>query len=717
MTSAAPEPPPNTPPSWQHCRHDATPADPVGCRGIHVTGHTACLAHLADADRNAYLNALTPGAGIDHRGTPFTEDLLHQLLTALHDPTTSQAHIGDAWFDSATFTGDARFGGVAVTGDARFGGVTFTGDGWFDGVTFTGDVWFGGASFTSDAVFGGASFNANARFNGATFTGDAQFDEATFNGDARFHGVTFTGDVWFGGVTFTGDAWFDGAAFNGDVWFDGVTFTGDARFDGAAFNGDVWFDGVTFTGDAQFGGVTFNGDVWFDGVTFTGDAQFGGVTFNGDAWFDRVTFTGDARFDRLTFNGDVWFGGVAVTGDAWFDGVTFTGDAQFDRVTFTGDARFDRARFEMASRLGPLVCGKKVVLDGAVFDQPVTLEMAAREVSCARTRWASTATLHLRYAEVDLRDAVLEYPVVVAARPDPFPSLYSDDPLSEAELSGRKPGVRLTSVGGVDAAYLALHTIDLSVCRFAGAIHLDQLRVDGWCTFATTPTDRGRRFPWRWSRRNTLTEEHHWRVRSARRPARARGWTTPPRDAPELPPAAVATLYRQVRKSLEDGKNEPDAADFYYGECEMRRHDTTRPQGERALLTAYWALSGYGLRATRALVWLGAAMAATVAVMVLWGLPVDEPKPTTTGRQAAVGHQVTLTTDTPDPVNPTGPLPDRVTSERFEKALRVVINSVVFRSSGQDLTTIGTYTEMISRLAEPVLLGLAVLAVRSRVKR
>lgn len=169
--------------------------------------------------------------------------------------------------------------------------------------------------------------------------------------------------------------------------------------------------------------------------------------------------------------------------------------------------------------------------------------------------------------------------------------------------------------------------------------------------------------------------------------------------------------------SARTGKNEPDAADFYYGECEMRRHDTTRPQSERALLTAYWALSGYGLRATEALAWLGAAMAATIAVMVLWGLPVDDPKPTTTGRQAAAGQQVTLTTDTPDPVNPTGPLPDRATSERFEKALRVVVNSVVFRSSGQDLTTTGTYTEMTSRLAEPVLLGLAVLAVRSRVKR
>ncbi|MFB7216126.1 hypothetical protein [Streptomyces sp. NPDC056255] len=37
--------------------------------------------------------------------------------------------------------------------------------------------------------------------------------------------------------------------------------------------------------------------------------------------------------------------------------------------------------------------------------------------------------------------------------------------------------------------------------------------------------------------------------------------------------------------------------------------------------------------------------------------------------------------------------------------------------SGQDLTTSGTYIEMLSRVTEPVLLGLAVLAVRNRVER
>jgi hypothetical protein len=37
-------------------------------------------------------------------------------------------------------------------------------------------------------------------------------------------------------------------------------------------------------------------------------------------------------------------------------------------------------------------------------------------------------------------------------------------------------------------------------------------------------------------------------------------------------PAQAAAAYRALRKSREDNKDEPGAADFYYGEMEMRRH-------------------------------------------------------------------------------------------------------------------------------------------------
>jgi hypothetical protein len=180
-------------------------------------------------------------------------------------------------------------------------------------------------------------------------------------------------------------------------------------------------------------------------------------------------------------------------------------------------------------------------------------------------------------------------------------------------------------------------------------------------------------------------------------------------------PEDVAALYRQLRKAFEDGKNEPGAADFYYGECEMRRHDTSgTSKGERRLLWAYWLLSGYGLRASRATSWLLAAMTVTVLLLMGFGLPTHDPDPATTG--TLHGSKINLTTSSPAPALHGG-WPQRMTWARTEKATRVAVNSVVFRSSGQNLTTAGTYIEMASRLLEPTLLALAALAVRGRIKR
>jgi hypothetical protein len=55
--------------------------------------------------------------------------------------------------------------------------------------------------------------------------------------------------------------------------------------------------------------------------------------------------------------------------------------------------------------------------------------------------------------------------------------------------------------------------------------------------------------------------------------------------------------------------------------------------------------------------------------------------------------------------------------EEASTSVNVTLNSVVFRSSGQNLTTTGNHIEIASRVSEPVFLGLAVLAIRNRVKR
>ncbi|MFI9000045.1 pentapeptide repeat-containing protein [Streptomyces sp. NPDC053541] len=645
MSTPPPEP---AAPSWPYCAHGADPAaDPVGCRGIHVPGHNACLAHLTDTDRTAYLARLTPGADVDHRGTPFTEDLLDRLLTALSDPTTTHPHLGHARFDAAQFTGDASFN------DAQF----------------TGTAWFAGARFIHAARFDGARFTQAARFGGARFS------------DA---------------------AWFAKAQFTGVAWFDGVQFMGETRFNRAQFTGSARFPWAHFTSSAHFALAQF-----------AGTALFAEVQFSETAKFSKAQFTGTAAFDEAEF-----------TGNALFNGTEFTGDVRFDGAAFTGDAQFDGAQFLVASWLGPVACAGTVDLSGALFGVPLTLEIAARHVSFVRTRWESTATVRVRRASVDLGYAVLAAPVAVTAHPAPFTT--SGTAVDESLLTSLE-GVRVTSVQGVDAAHLVLTDTDLSDCLFSGAFHLDQLRLEGRTTIAPTPIGWHRRgiIPLRWTRRRALAEEHHWRAQTVGQPALPAGaeppadrWRTGPHhpDPTHTPdPDDVVALYRQIRKSFEDGKNEPGAADFYYGECEMRRHDRTgTPKTERGLLWAYWLLSGYGLRAARALGWLAAAMLVTIVLLMAFGLPASSPKQEVTGVVPPGGGSVTFTIDKQDPKNPTK---DRFTSKRFDKALSITLNSVVFRSSGQDLTTAGAYIEMTSRILEPTLLALAVLAIRGRIKR
>ncbi|MCT9075446.1 pentapeptide repeat-containing protein [Streptomyces fulvoviolaceus] len=764
--------PPAVPPapSWPYCAHGADSAtDPVGCRGIHVPGHTACLAHLTAIDRDTYLAGLAPGADIDHRGTPLTEELLNRLLHALHDPTTAKPRLGNAGFDGAQFFGTAGFDGAQFSGDAWFGGAQFSGVARFGEAQFSGNAGFSGAQFSdvarfvraqfsSDARFGEAQFSGNAAFvraqfsdvawfGGAQFSSDARFGEAQFSGDARFGRAQFSGDAGFVRAQFSGRAGFSEAQFSGDAWFNGAQFSGNAAFVRAQFSRRAGFSGAQFSGDAGFARAQFSGGAGFGQVQFSGDAGFvraqfcsiAGFTmaqFSGNAEFVKAQFSSDTRFVKAQFFGGAGFGEAQFSATAGFSEAQFFGGAEFARAQFSGDTRFGGARFSdnagftgaqfsVTSWLGPVVCAGALDLSGAVFEVPVTLEIAAREVHCVRTRWESTATVRLRYATADFGHAVLSAPVAVTTHPTLFTTTFGRT-VDESFWSD-PAGVQVASVRGVDAAHLVLTDIDLRDCLFSGAFHLDQLRLEGLCTFAPAPLGwhrNGIRLT-RWTRRRTLAEEHHWRAQTASQPAPPPGHTGTPRQwrpGPHHPdpsltpdPEDVAALYRQLRKAFEDGKNEPGAADFYYGECEMRRHDHIgTPKGERCLLWGYWLLSGYGLRASRAFTWLLAAMSLTVLLLMGLGLPTHDPAPATTG--TLHGNKISLSTTTPDPALPRG-FSQRFTWPRTEKATRVAVNSVIFRSSGQNLTTAGTYIEMTSRLLEPTLLALAVLAIRGRIKR
>ena len=479
--------------------------------------------------------------------------------------------------------------------------------------------------------------------------GDASFRSATFSGDASFRSATFTRNVWFRSATFSGEASFRSVTFTGDAWFQSVTFTRSARFQSATLASNASFRSATFSGEASFRSATFTRNALFDSATFTSNARFQSATFTRSASFQSVTFASDASFRSATFSGNASFGSAAFSGNASFQSTTFSGNAWFPSATFTSNASFRSASFERASTLGPLACGARVDLSAATFGAPITIEVAATLLTCRRTRWLETAQVWLRYAEVNLSDAVFDHPLTLATRRRPFAQPNGAD-LDEGALAGTDPLAQVTSLQGVDAADLVLTDVDLSRCLFSGTVHLDHVRLEGQYRLAAAPSGLHRRGVWpvRWTPRRALAEEHHWR---ATRQVGADGWIPAPSGQEVLVPAALAPVYRQLRKSFEDGKHEPGAADFYYGEMEMRRRADDIPSGERRLLTLYWALSGYGLRASRALTWLLAAMTLTVLVMMLWGLP----EPTLPPAAPALSPAGISSSAPPSPTRPTPP--------------------------------------------------------------
>jgi uncharacterized protein YjbI with pentapeptide repeats len=662
-------------PDWPLC------SDAKGCTGVPWMAKSGpCLAHLRQPD----LPMPSAGDDIDLRGTALTQDLLSRILTAMtpDDGTSSPPKIGTARFDGATFSGTAQFDGATFSGTASFDGATFSGTASFDRATFSGTASFDRATFSGTASFDTATFSGTSQFNGATFSG----------GTAKFNGATFSGIAWFDRATFSGTSWFGRATFSGAAWFGRAKFSGTTSFDMTKFSGTARFDRATFSGIARFDRATFSGTAWFDTATFSGTSWFNDATFSEIAWFDRATFSETARFDRATFSGTT----------------------QFGRATFSETAQFDESRFEGSWLSTSLVCRGGFSARSVVLEQTSRLSIAEGKVDFSRARLKAKVDVIVRQAEVDLTDAGVDALLTITS-----------EPLSEAGQS--RPAAAVVSLSGVDAANLVLGGVDLSRCVFSGAYHLDQIRFEGRCTFAATP--RG----WhagkaliplrRWTSRKVLAEEAAWRAspEEHHRALDRAGWTTPVGrhggKMPDTGPEQLAVLYRQLRKALEDGKDAPGAADFYYGEMEARRHDKIgTPRGERWLLHAYWLVSGYALRATRALGFLAATAAVTFWLIMALGLPGTQPTPQITGTIPAPGGHASLAESTPDPVL-TLPWDQRFTAARADQAGQIVINAVVFRSTNATLTGAGIWIELVSRIGEPVLLGFAAIAARGRVQR
>ncbi len=468
-----------------------------------------------------------------------------------------------------------------------------------------------------------------------------------------------------------------GATFDADVIFDKVDFI-LAEFDGVTFNGEVEFRDVTFANRACFQGTTFEKAACFEGASFSCHARFACDSHEGDAAARRqeTTFNGWADFRHVSFYEGADFGGARFESRARFGGATFGTAAE------PASGSFDGARFAYARSFGPMLGWDTISLDRAIFESNVRIGISASTVTCRRTIFLSRTTLELRNARVWLEDAEFGLPSVVAGSKDLLTEYDTREPLDDAKLEqevkstfpaveGEKVQVcrpLVCSLQRANVGNLTLSEVDLTVCRFDGAHNLDGVRFEG-VDFPLVVN--------RWGvGRRAVYEERKMRGRA---PGKAEG---------------IARTYRGLRKGREDNKDEPGAADFYYGEMEMRRK-ARRGFGESGsakrtswtewlVLWAYKLVSGYGLRASRSLIFLALTIVGGALALKAWGFKSPQ----------SFGDSVLFSLES---------------AASFFRGPTII--------HGSQLDPDGHAIQLCLRLLGPLFFGLALLALRGRVKR
>lgn len=485
------------------------------------------------------------------------------------------------------------------------------------------------------------------------------------------------------------DADFAGATFSGHVDFEDFIFYGNTSFDRAHFQESVTFHASTFQGSdnqkASFAASTFASHSIFSGCTFDVDALFRGASFGGRAIFALSEFSRLAAFEESWFTHVGDFQAVECAESLTFDETTFERDALFEDAHVRGAIRFNSCRFR-ASVDTEGATGGRIQFDDAAFSASTRLKLAFEIQTFRATTFERSADIRIDEGDVVLEGARFGAPSVVTG--------------AEAEVvettEAESPRVRLLSLRRTDVTNLTLARLDLRPCLFAGAHHLDHLKTEavllpstpkGWHVgFALPPL-------WHWTSRIALAEEHAWRARSKK----SHGWLPPECTAnfsSDFPVHIAGTrrieeIYRALRKGREDPKDEPGAADFYYGEMEMRRarqrFGESSPDApgtaERVIVSLYWLVSGYGLRAWRASLGFALLILGTSFFFGSWGLCVPTPFLTT--------------------------------------AIDALETATGFQSGfpPENLTAVGEVGRVVVRVTGPALLALAILAIRGRTKR
>lgn len=636
------------------------------CRGCSLPHFERCLEHLNLQELAEVLRVSRVTGRLDARGVNFSRALVERIYECMPSHGTRRTQKGRG--------GRIFLDSIAAPEDLKQWSPRFD-----------------AARLDSLITFHGTEFGPGTSFRGTTLRA-VVFEEAVFHGDVNFSGALIE-RAMFGNAAFYGPAYFTGSRFSDGSSVSSVKFFGRCNFVYASFG-----DSTTFN-DAQF----------------SGDAEFAYAKFGDEFSLRKARFEKSASFTRATLGSDADFGGTQFGRHGRFISALFGDRASFANASFAGNAIFLDTRFGAHTHLGPLRIGEVLRLQGAHFERGGSIEVSCSEIDGRHAVFQDGIDLRASNCDMYFEKAEFEAPSIISARrpTDRYVDTHNDDQSEMPAKSKRPP--RLLDLRGAQVTGLRLNGVDLRPCYFQSSHNLEDLRIEGPLPLTIAPA------PW-WTRRSVIVEEHWWRA-TYEHGIRLRGWLPsacqwPRQRGPVRKPSdkhtavarasaeGISALYRALRKGLEDSKNEPGAADFYYGEMEMRRN-ARRFGAERILLSVYWLVAGYGQRASRALCALALLIVLAAVGFAFAGFGHAGP-------QYAVvpGHNGQAATIVVE--SAAGSKPGW--SGAFLYSAESV-TSLLTPQASQALTDFGSLLEIALRVLGPTLLGLSLFSLRGRVKR
>jgi len=293
---------------------------------------------------------------------------------------------------------------------------------------------------------------------------------------------------------------------------------------GFVFPNMAKFIGFTFSKPVGFFGVMFEKGAYFSGATFQGKAYFCGAKFKGETSFDRATFQDDAEFSQTTVDPVAFFPGAEFNQRASFSGATFKNSAKFRSATFHGVTDFSTATFEgEADYTGASFRGSVTFQDSRYSAGRFDSAEFLNEIDWSRCRFKNELSFS--------RAFFTDQSIMFTSNPDAM------EP--RAVIIGEGCLLAFDRVRILEPKGIEFVDIDLSKTRL---LHTDVSHV----------RFLGERWPVSRKGRSVAYDEKLLKHT--------------PKNA-----AAVAELYRRLRRNYEVALRYSDAGQFFVGEMEVRK--------------------------------------------------------------------------------------------------------------------------------------------------